>query len=138
MERYAKCHVWGRAVLITSMDHALPRSQVHQMYLRTWFPVDFISSIPLEVLLQYAFGLDSSGGEARSPKLLRSFIRLVLKSARMTRMMKSFRLLEYVEEVSPPACLYARLLCVCLYARRAPMHYLISHTNTFRESPSWV
>jgi len=61
--------------------------------------VDFISSIPLEVLLQYGFGLDATGGEARSPKLLRSLIRLVLKSARMTRMMKSFRLLEYVEEV---------------------------------------
>ncbi|CAM9141381.1 unnamed protein product, partial [Ectocarpus fasciculatus] len=75
-------------------DAIMERSRVYRMYLCTWFPVDFISSIPVEVILLFGLGISSSGGEARSPKLLRSFIRLVLKSARMTRMMKSAHILE--------------------------------------------
>lgn len=80
-------------------DAIMERSRVYRMYLCTWFPVDFISSIPVEVILLFGLGISSTGGEARSPKLLRSFIRLVLKSARMTRMMKSAHILEYIEEV---------------------------------------
>ena len=72
----------------------MERERVHSLYLRSWFPLDFISSVPLEVILLYGFGISVSGGETRSPKLLRSLVRLVLKSARMARMVKSFRVIK--------------------------------------------
>ena len=69
--------------------------EIRRHYLRGWFSIDLISSIPVELLFK-------SGGEARSLKLVKTSkilraLRLI-KLAKLLRVMKRPRLLEIIEE----------------------------------------
>lgn len=70
-------------------------AEIRMHYLRGWFGIDLVSSIPVELMFQ-------SGGEARSLKLVKTSkilraLRLI-KLAKLLRVMKKPRLMEVIEE----------------------------------------
>ena len=82
----------GKTILL------MERKQVRRLYLKTWFPIDFVSSIPFEVILTYIF--DVNAGDQNAGKKARSAA-LVLRSLKLARLLKSLRILkvwEYIEQ----------------------------------------
>ena len=69
--------------------------RISARYLRTWFPVDFISTIPIDTIVKVSIG--DSGDSFRSIKMIR-VVRLV-KLLKLVRVAKLVRVVTALEEV---------------------------------------
>lgn len=60
---------------------------ITKKYLKTWFPVDFLTALPISLVVDLSFGEEFDGSSAKAFKLLK-----FLRFARLARIFKAIRL----------------------------------------------
>ena len=80
------------------------RKQVSHLYLTGWFPIDFISTLPIDLIIAHFAGSDS-GAMLRSVKLIRA-VRLV----RLVKIVRIIKLSGYVDKMEDNLSLHPAVL----------------------------
>jgi len=89
--------------------------RIAQHYIRSWFLLDFLSSVPIELAV-VASGADQTSDDAGSAVLrMLRFLRLI-KVLRMARLFHLPRVAQLVQDVNPSALTLAQYVLALVYA----------------------
>jgi hypothetical protein len=113
-------------------------------YIRSWFTIDFLSTVPIDMIVQLALtgsvgGCGGSGSSVRSIKLVRvlRLIRLI-KLVRVLKLAKALDVLEEDYGVSPTMTRLAKLcLQMSFFAHMMSCSFYFSYSQ-FDNHPNWV
>jgi len=115
----------------------LDRGKIVKNYLQSWFTIDFLSTVPIDLIAKQLMG-GGGGGSIRSIKLIR-VLRLVrlLKLVRLFKLSKLAQLLDF-DFISPAAMKLLKLMAIITFmAHLLACFWHLICTMTPEEPKNW-